>query len=82
LQIRDIRDTRDASAIFSREFNLKVRRLPEEIADAYERAKDASYRHTADFATICSRPSGLAKSLRRKPRKFSKPVVFEGRTSR
>ena len=36
------REIRDASAIFSREFNSKGSRSPEEIADAYERANEAT----------------------------------------
>jgi hypothetical protein len=37
--IGDIGDIGDASALFSREFNSKGTRPPEQIADAYERAK-------------------------------------------
>ena len=55
------RDIRDASAIFSREFNSKGTRSPEEIADAYERANDASYRLTADFRDDVLAAIGLGK---------------------
>ena len=43
------RDDRDASAIFTKEFNSKGTRSPEQIADAYERANDAKYKLTSDF---------------------------------
>ena len=43
------RDDRDASAIFTREFNSKGTRSTEQIADAYERANDAKYKLTSDF---------------------------------
>ena len=55
------REIRDASAIFSREFNSKGTRSPEEIADAYERANDASYRLTADFRDDVLAAIGLGK---------------------
>jgi hypothetical protein len=37
--IGDISDIGDASALFSREYNSKGTRPPEQIADAYKRAK-------------------------------------------
>ena len=43
------RDDRDASAIFTKEFNSKGTRSTEQIADAYERANDAKYKLTSDF---------------------------------
>ena len=55
------REIRDASAIFSREFNSKGTRSAEEIADAYERANDASYRLTADFRDDVLAAIGLGK---------------------
>jgi hypothetical protein len=55
------RDSRDASAIFTREFNSKGTRSPEEIADAYERANDAQYRLTADFRDDVLAAIGLGK---------------------
>ena len=55
------RDSHDGSAIFTREFNSKGSRSPEEIADAYERANDASYRLTADFRDDVLAAIGLGK---------------------
>lgn len=55
------RDIRDASAIFSREFNSKGTRSPEEIADAYERANDVSYCLTSDFRDDVLAAIGLGK---------------------
>ena len=55
------RDIRDASALFTREFNSKGTRSPEEIADAYERANDATYRLTADFRDDVLAAIGLGK---------------------
>ena len=43
------RDDRDASAIFTKEFNSKGTRSTEQIADAYERANDAKYKLTSNF---------------------------------
>ena len=43
------RDDRDASAIFTKEFNSKGTRSTEKITDAYERANDAKYKLTSDF---------------------------------
>jgi hypothetical protein len=55
------RDSRDASAIFSREFNSKGTRSPEDIADAYERANEATYSLTADFRDDVLAAIGLGK---------------------
>ena len=55
------RDLRDASALFTREFNSKGNRSPEQIADAYERANDATYRLTADFRDDVLAAIGLVK---------------------
>jgi len=55
------REIRDASAIFSREFNSKGSRSTEQIADAYERANEASYRLTADFRDDVLAAIGLGK---------------------
>jgi hypothetical protein len=55
------RDIRDASSLFTREFNSKGTRSPEEIADAYERANDASYSLTADFRDDVLAAIGLGK---------------------
>ncbi len=63
------RDIRDTSAIFTREFNSKGTRAPEEIADAYERVSDAQYRLNADFRDDVLAAIGLGKIFRRRPRK-------------
>jgi len=55
------RDIRDASSLFTREFNSKGTRSPEDIADAYERANDATYRLTADFRDDVLEAIGLGK---------------------
>jgi hypothetical protein len=55
------RDIRDASSLFTREFNSKGTRSPDQIADAYERANDATYRLTADFRDDVLAAIGLGK---------------------
>ncbi len=55
------RDIRDASSLFTREFNSKGTRSPEEIADAYERANEATYSLTADFRDDVLAAIGLGK---------------------
>jgi hypothetical protein len=55
------RDIRDASSLFTREFNSKGTRSPEQIADAYERANDATYSLTADFRDDVLAAIGLGK---------------------
>jgi hypothetical protein len=55
------RDIRDASALFTREFNSKGTRSPDEIADAYERANEATYSLTADFRDDVLAAIGLGK---------------------
>jgi hypothetical protein len=55
------RDIGDASAIFTREFNSKGTRPPEQIADAYERANDATHNFTADFCDDVLAAIGLGK---------------------
>jgi hypothetical protein len=55
------RDIRDASSLFTREFNSKGTRSPEQIADAYERANEATYSLTADFRDDVLAAIGLGK---------------------
>jgi hypothetical protein len=55
------RDIRDASSLFTREFNSKGTRSPEDIADAYERANEATYSLTADFRDDVLAAIGLGK---------------------
>ena len=55
------RDIRDASALFTREFNSKGTLAAEEIADAYKRANDAQYRLTSDFRDDVLAAIGLGK---------------------
>jgi hypothetical protein len=55
------RDIRDASSLFTREFNSKGTRSPEQIADAHECAKDATYSLAADFRDDVLPASGLGK---------------------
>lgn len=68
------RDIRDASALFTCEFNSKGTRSPEEIADAYERANDATYSLTANFRDDVLAAMGLGK--------ISEPTASARRTSR
>ena len=55
------RDIRYASSLFTREFNSKGTRSPDQIADAYERTNDATYRLTADFRDDVLAAIGLGK---------------------
>jgi hypothetical protein len=55
------RDIHDASALFTREFNSKGTSLPEQIADAYERANEATCRLTANFRDDVLAAIGLGK---------------------
>jgi hypothetical protein len=61
VRTRHPRCLRDASAIFSREFNSKGTRSPEQIADAYELANEATYGLTADFRDDVLAAIGLGK---------------------
>jgi (p)ppGpp synthase/HD superfamily hydrolase len=54
-------DIRDASSLFTHEFNSKGTRSPEQIADAYERANEATYRLNADFRDDLLAAIGLGK---------------------